>query len=508
MSAEAAGSPLVLTAEQRLYIDGIKAKDAGDLQKAIECFQKAIELAPNVPAYRLNFAVCAAQLARATEPLLELALLNAQEACKMDPLVIGNWIVLGEVCLNVNRFPEAIAAYEKTLEINPKHAFIWGLLGFAYGRNGQLDNALMACEKAVEIDPELGSPHFLLSGLYYERYFDPKKMAHHGERGFTCQKPSNSALESMWNAAHGFLILGDYLKGWNYYEARLRRNQTNVGQMLPTDRYPGKPLWRGEDVKTLLVQTEMGFGDAFVMLRYLTMLTLKGIEVIFECPRAMIDLIQHNYPQVKCVPFGKVDPTTFDAQIPILSLPFIFETKSYTVPWAGPYIQATDAKKEEWQRIRIDGKLNIGVCWFSGRNSYSADNHHTSKRKSLTFEQIKPLLDPAMGVNFISLQIDRDDQFKNPGIKDFSDTAALIALCDVVVTVDTAVANLAGAMGANVWLMDRYDHDWRWSEIATPWFPTVTVYRQTKERNWVPVVEKIKSDLSALRDKMTHGLKQ
>lgn len=464
---------------------------------AFQCFARAVELQPNIPSFRLNLALAALAVNKANEFYNETAYQQAKTAAVMAPELLGHWIVLGEVCLACNKFPEAIAAYEKALTIDPSHGFLHAMLGFSYGKFGRIEESIRCHEKAVELDPELGLAHFLLSALYYEKYFDPKKTAYHGERAFKAKKPAALAIESMWNAAHGFLIEGDYAKGWNYFEARLRPNFTNTGNVLPLDRYPGKPLWRGNKGIRLLVQTEMGLGDAIVMARYLPLIKPRyECDTIFECHAGMLDLMQHNFPNIQCVEYGKVDPASFDEQIPMMSLPLVFKTRQYSVPWDGAYLNSDTRKTEEWlNKIKLcRDKLNVGICWFSGRNSWSADNHFTSKRKSVDFEYIKPLI--AMeGVNWISLQADRDQELPNPGIRDFGDTAAIIKLMDLVVTVDTAVANLCGAMGKPFLLMDRYDHCWRWSDIQTSWYPTAKVFRQGADRDWKPVIAKIQDEI-------------
>lgn len=486
-----------------LFNSALEAKEKGDLQTAFDALNKAVELEPGRPAYRLHLALVSIAMARVREPLLDGAIMHATACCKMAPAVLGHWVVLGEVALNCNKFPEAIAAYEKAVEIDPSHAFVWGLLGFAYARNGDKDLARSACEEAVKLDPELGTPHFLLSTLYYDdKSWNPQKVAFHGERAFEAKKPAIMALEGMWNAAHGYLLAGNYPKGFTYLEARLRPNATNMHQILPLQRYP-RPLWRGERDTRVLVQTEMGLGDAFIMMRYLPLMKEKfGCEVVFECHSSMLELCQMNFPGVACMPYGSPTADIFDFQIPILSLPLVFKTRSYTVP-NDPYLLAPRLRVEEWRaRLGHDpAKPTIGVCWFSGRNSYSSDNHETSKRKAVPWNLIRPMLD-LPGFNFISLQTERDAEFKNPGIRDFSDTAALIDLCDVVISVDTAVANLAGAMGKELWLMDRFDHCWRWADVKTPWYPNTAIYRCAIPRDWSIPLARIYDDLSQLRDKI------
>lgn len=480
------------------------AKQQGNLGAAIVALKKAIDIEPGRPAYRLHLALNLIEFAKKREPQQNEALAQAQTVVRMAPHIAAHWMVFGEIAMNCHRFPEACAGYEKFLDMEPQHAFAWGLLGFCYARDGRIDMAIDACTKAVELDSELGMPHFLLSTFYGDqRYWNPPAVAKHGEMAFTSKKAITVYnLESMWNAAHGFLHLGNYPKGFTYFEARLFPNQTNAGNMLPLQRYKAQK-WEGQRNCRVLVQTEMGLGDALLMMRFIFPLRAKfDIEVIFECHESMLDIVRANLPGVECIPYGSGDSNKFDYQLPIMSLPVPLEITRESVPNA-PYIVADPLAVEEWRgRLKLDlNWINIGICWFSGRQSYSADNHETSKRKSVPFELIKPIIEMP-GFNFVSLQVDRDDVFPGPGIKNFSDTAAIIELMDIVITVDTAVANLAGAMGKQFWLMDRFDHCWRYCDIPTPWFPSARIYRQTAPRAWAGVVSAIMGDLEKVRDKI------
>lgn len=485
--------------------DAAKQKD--NLSAAISYLRRAIALEPNRPAYRLHLALNLIAFAKKREPQMNEAIGQAQLVCRMAPDIAAHWMVLGEVAMNCNRFAEAIAAYEKFLDMEPQHAFAWGLLGFCYARDARHEAAIFACEKAVDLDPELGMPHFLLSTMYFDqKHWQPEKVAFHGERAFEAKKAVTVyGIEAMWNSAHGYLHLGNYPKGFTYFEARLIPNQTNAGNVLPLQRYP-RPKWEGQRDCRVLIQTEMGLGDAILMMRFIPRLKEEfGVETIFECRDNMLTLAQANLPGVKCVAYGTANPDEFDYQMPVMSLPLAFRTTRDTVPNA-TYIYASLEKSMEWglrlkkQPIEIR-RPKIGVCWFSGRQSYSADNHETSKRKSVPFDIIKPLLDMP-GLDFTSLQVDRDKDFPGPGIKDFNDTAAIIANMDIIISVDTAVSNLAGAMGKELWLMDRFDHCWRHSDIPTPWYPTASIYRQRAPGHWDGVVQAIINDLQKLRDKI------
>ena len=198
----------------------------------------------------------------------------------------------------------------------------------------------------------------------------------------------------------------------------------------------------------------------------------------------------------------------FDYHLPIMSLPYVCKTRADTVPWDGPYLRPEPHKIDEWScfwPLNEPGIPRIGICWSTGVNAYNPHNYDVHKKKSVPFGLIKPILD-VPGVAYVSLQTgDESEDMPNPGIKTFSDTAAILHHLDGVITVDTALANLAGAMGSNIWLMDRFDNDWRWDNIESPWYPTARIFRQKKLGDWQPVVAAIRRDLEELRLRKGRG---
>ena len=264
---------------------------------------------------------------------------------------------------------------------------------------------------------------------------------------------------------------------------------------MPQERF-GKPLWDKQRDCRLLVSQEMGFGDVFMFTRFLPIIKERyNLELQFECMSPVYEIMQTSFPEVKCVLYGQADELTFDYQLPMMSLPFVLDLRNDNVPWDGPYLKVEQSKIDRWkEKLNLPtDKLNIGVCWAGGSRNHNASNFDIDRKRSLSFEQIKPLLE--CDANFVSLQVDSDSMPKL-GIKDFADTAAVIELLDGVVTVDTSVANLAGALGKKVYLMNRYDACWRWArELKTPWFPTVEEYRQLEHGKWGPVIHAIAMDL-------------
>ena len=489
-----------------IYAEANAARDSGDLQTAHAKYTQCVQLNGAEPAYHLSLAICCNAIAQKVEPLKEQAMLHAQQAAKIAPEIVGMWIGLAEISLANNRFPESIAAFEQAISMDTKNARLYGLCGFAYARMTNNAKALEMYTKAVEIDPDMGDVHFLLSCLYAGDNFNPAKQAFHGERGFLAKRPARLSVESCWNAAHGYLGCGDYQKGWQYFESRHNPNLTNRGQILASQRFT-VPMWAGQThvtgaddamrVATVRISSEHGLGDAFFCARYIPVVIATGVKVILEVHKSMIDLMRFNFPAVACIEFGAAGED-IDYHLPMMSLPFVLKCKK--AYWDGAYLQADPAKIDEWADAIVPGIPNIGIVWAGGKRSYNAENNETNRRRSVPFELIAPLL-KTEGVNFVSLQVDEQEPFPNPGINDFSDTAALISLCDLVISVDSSVANLVGAMGRPLWLLDRFDHCWRWFGESA-WYPETTIFRQYAPDTWPDVLQRVQLSLSRLRDSM------
>jgi len=459
---------------------------------AYDRWLQAVQLDPECVEYRANLARMCIRLAQPADMFRDMAVYQAQCAARMAPDNKDYYILLGELCLQAHKFLEAIAAFERALNSDPTLAPMWGLKGFCHNRIGDLKAAREDYERALELDPENGQFHFLLSCLFAGSEFNPERMAFHGEKGFTARKPSMNSVEACWHAALGYLSIGDYKKGWEYFEARFRLNPIISGVPYILLRHK-QPLWRGERDCTVLVHQEHGFGDAFMMCRFLPLIAQKyKVRVLFECMPQMIDLMRHSFPGIEMFPMETVHDG-FDYHLPMMSLPLHYRLKSYAIPGDGPYLHAEPHKIAEWEhKLKLQaGKKNLGIVWAGGKRAYNSQAHATDKRRSVPFDLIKPLLEMP-DINWISLQAEHDDVLPNPGIRTFSDTAAIIHLLDGVVSVDTSVVNLAGAMGKKTWLLNRYDHCWRWGAKKTPWYPSVIDVRQTHYGEWEPVVEKIR----------------
>ncbi len=274
--------------------------------------------------------------------------------------------------------------------------------------------------------------------------------------------------------------------------------------MAPRDF--AQPQWRGEDIagKTILLHAEQGFGDTIQFVRYAPLVAAKGASVILEAPDSLMPLLDGFNGVTTMIAHGQALPP-FDLHCPLMSLPLAFGTTLATIPENGPYLRAPAERLEKWRtRLGALSGKRVGLVW-SGKPA-----HKNDRNRSIALSRLAPLLAVA-GVNFVSLQQDYRDADRaelanypqlvrlDRELADFADTAAAVAALDLVITVDTAVAHLAGAMGKPVWILLSHVLDWRWllERSDSPWYPSARLYRQAAIGDWDGVIARLAQDLAA-----------
>jgi hypothetical protein len=305
--------------------------------------------------------------------------------------------------------------------------------------------------------------------------------------------------EAHWNEALLSLLTGDFSRGWAKYECRWKKEP-----LVLSKRNFSQPLWLGADAidgKTILLHSEQGFGDTIQFCRYVPLVAARGARIILEVQRPLQELMTNLASAAQVISKGDPLPD-FDLQCPLLSLPLAFGTRLETIPSAMPYLQTSVQALKDWQaRLGPKVRPRIGVAW-SGNPT-----HKNDQNRSISLRSLLPLLD--IEATFVSLQKDirHDDaavlkehsdilQFGD-ALKNFSDTAALISQLDLVISVDTSVAHLAGALAKPVWVLLPFIPDWRWllDRDESPWYPTVRLFRQEDTRAWDSVIVRVHADL-------------
>ena len=432
---------------KELYSLGISLLNVGKTRAAGLQFRKAMKVVPGFSDAALAWGHCLHLQRKYDEALAVYGQLVTD-----TPLLFAAWNNQGTTLLEMGRFEEAVASYLQALELAPDTHDARVALATCYQALGMVEEALTACETVLAADPGNAEAH--------------------------------------WNRSLLLLLQGDYQEGWREYEWRWKKRNFSS----PQRNFP-QPRWHGEAApgKTILVHAEQGFGDTLQFCRYVPLLTALGARVIFECHPPLVNLMSSLGGDVKVIGMGQPLPH-FDLHVPLLSLPLIFNTTLETIPDTTPYLK-TSAADLTWRHLVPEDKLlKVGLCW--------AGKTYPDPRRSCPSKLLAPLAG-IEGVAWYSLQLGWQEELPFPMIdltshfRDFSDTATLIAQLDLVVTVDTAIAHLAGALCKPVCLMLPYASDWRWltAREDSPWYPTMKLFRQGKPDSWQEIVQRVRKYL-------------
>ncbi len=408
---------------------------------------------------------------------------------------------LGNVLKERGRLDEAVACYRRAIDLKLDFPEAHNNLGTALQEQRELDEAVACYRRAIDLKPDYPEAHNNLgSALKEQGRLDDAvacyRMAIHLKPDFP-QAHSNLAL--------ALLARGDLAAGWEEHEWRWQ-----TLQMIKDRRIFAQPLWRGEAAagRTLLIHAEQGFGDTLQFCRYARLAADRGLRVVMEVQQPLVRLLRTLACVDLVVGRGEELPD-FDLQCPMLSMPLALGTTLATIPSAASYLRADEAQAAAW-RTRLAVVANqgtrIGLVWAGNPIPHLRVAATMDRRRSIAPDRLAPLFDVS-GAHFFSLQKDgpaAPEHFPLTDVMaemgDFADTAALIANLDLVISVDTAVAHLAAALGKPVWLLDRFDPCWRWltGRRDSPWYPTLRLYRQPRPGDWESVVTEVARDLQSL----------
>lgn len=421
-------------------------------------------------------------LTRATLLDVEHALDDYQMALSLkpdDPELLNN---IGLANVESLKIDEAISVYEKALCKAPGAAHIYSNLGIAYAMNRKHELAIQSYEKAIKLDP-LG-------------------------------------LGAEWNRSLALLALGDYKAGWLAYEIRNRRKSG--------PRVFDQPLWLGDfdiSTKTILLHAEQGLGDTLQFCRYADLVATQCKCVILKVPQPLVSICSTLVSKPIVISDDQALPA-FDVHCPLMSLPFSMKTAVETIPNKVPYLFADPIKADAWSsRFSDSSELKIGIVWSGGFHADRPSVWGVNARRDIPFEFLEKL--EITGVQWICLQKGKGlkelesnryvHDWRGPEIlnisadlHDFSDTAAVIANLDLVISVDTAVAHLAGALGKPVWILNRFDSCWRWfvDRADSPYYPTAVIYNQPILGDWNSVILNVYQDLEFLVSNLNNSANQ
>jgi len=498
-----------LSDAQAAMEEGLAAYQAGRMEESAEAFGRAAGLAPDAPDPHLNQGVALKALGR-----LGSALESFDAALELNPDYAEAHFNRGNLLAEGGREAEAETAYRKATEINPGYGDALNNLGNLLSRQGRFEeaveilkaiaaptpeilnnlaNAALALDRldeaeaifrrAIEAAPHDGRLHLNLGGVLQDR--GDLEAARDSVEHAVVLRPDDT--DARLRLAMLGLLAGDFHKGFEGYEWRWAADGFGSREM-PHDA----PRWNGEDVtaKRVLLWAEQGFGDAIQFARYAPLVTERGAEVTIECGKPLARLFESLKGVAAVCGKGQGGEGEYDFQAPLMSLPRVFGTTVETIPADVPYLAAEGSKK------KLDGEgLRVGLVW-AGRKT-----HLNDRKRSMPAEALSPLL-AVPGVTFYCLQPDADHLPTGvrqllDGDADFTETAAALNTLDLVITVDTACAHLAGALGKEVWVLLPFAPDWRWllGRDDSPWYPTARLIRQPAPGDWGAAVTRAADSL-------------
>ena len=505
---------------EALYNRGNLLRELKRFDEAVASYDRALALRPNVVEVLLNRGHALEQLKR-----FEEALASYDRALALRPNFVEVLVNRGHALRRLRRFQEALASYDRALALRPEYAEALSNRGLIFHELKRFDEALASYDRALALRPNFVEARYNRGITLTElKRFDEALAGHDrvlAERpdfvealqhqGHTLEqlKRFDEALVSYDRAlaeqpdyadAHldealCRLMIGDFDRGWEKYEWRWETENQR-----PAKRNFTQPLWLGQEEiagKTILLHAEQGFGDTIQFCRYVPLVVARGARVVLEVQKPLQELMSSLGGDVHIISRGDPLPD-FDLQCPLLSLPLAFRTRLETIPSAVPYLRASSQASNNWERrLGPTDRPRIGLVW-SGNSAHRRDHI-----RSIGFNSFLSLLD--IDATFVSLQKDvgaadamvlngrRDLLHFGDELRSFSDTAALISNLDLVITVETSVAHLAGALAKPVWVLLSFLSDWRWlcDREDSPWYPTARLFRQDATRAWDNVMARV-----------------
>lgn len=438
------------------YNQGNAFRETDQLEKATDSYLKTIELAPGFPDAYGNLGLTYMLLSDYDKANQFLT-----KAIALDPKNIHALNNMGNLRRHIGSPEQALTFYQRVIEIKPDYALGYNNLGNAYRDLGQLDDAMAAFETAIEKGPQLSEAHYNLG------------LAH--------------------------LLIGDFPRGWEGYRWRHKI----PGGPAAADHLR-KPRWDGSPFKdkTLYLYPEQGLGDVIQFSRFIPLVGAMGGRIILRTPPSLSDVFSelHGVDQFNLE--SEPEPLDFDIHASLMDLPRLLKIDADTIPGQCPYLHVgANAVKKASRQLGKKKGVRIGFVWAG------QPKHDNDRNRSVEPEEFKPLSEET-GVELFSLQMGKERQLESvfgpsvtdlaPQIKTWSDTAAFMKNMDLIISVDTSVAHMAGALGCDVWTLLPFMPDWRWQLERTdsPWYPTMRLFRQPQFGDWESVFDEV---LTAVR---------
>ncbi len=466
------------------------------LEEARACFERVVELNQNVVAAHLGLGEVEKRMRN-----FSLARAAFERAIDKDPDSAEAFQGVAEVCQAEEMFEDAIAAYSRALALKPGSVAALNMMGAAYQSIEQLGKAEECYRQALALTP---GHHSALNNLGVVLNAQGRlEEAVSVYRRLLELDPDYA--EGHWNLSVALLAMGAYAEGWREFEWRFKKaNPVPVRDFF-------QPRWDGSDPKgkTILLHAEQGFGDTVQFARYVPLIAKNGGRVVVECQVPALKKLLHSLVGVaEVVAAGEILPP-FDCHLPMMSLPLVFGTTVETIPGQGAYLSADPQDVDVWRgRLGTSGRFRVGLVW------YAKQTQVLNRKRSCPLKYFSPLWE-VDGVDFYTLQIgvgtEQLDDFAGTHqvidltseIRNFADTAALMANLDLVITIDTAVAHLAGALGLKTWTILPQVAEWRWlcNCEDSPWYPSMRLFRQPARGDWPSLMNSVAAALQVSVDR-------
>ena len=474
---------------------GTVLKDQGKLEKAIASYTKALSLKPDYAKAYNNMGVTLQEQGKLDEAI---------EAYKMALAIKSEYAEaynnMGTVLKDQGKLDEAIEAYKMALAIEPDYTDAHNNMGNVLKDQGKLDEAIEAYKMALAIEPDYAEAYNNMGSAFQDQGKLEKAIASFNKA--LSLKPDNA--ETYTNMGLTYLCKGSLEEGFKFNEYRFKK------QKVPTRAPREKLHWNGSEPikgKEFLVYEEQGLGDIIQFCRYLPTLVKQGAKVTFKVTQKLHAILQTMDSGVT-LSTTDADEGQIDFEAPLMSLPHLFKTHLKTIPSMNPYLYANHGRTKTWgERLHTD-RFKIGICWQGSKSkidigrsfplslfegiSKAPNVELISLHKGEGEHQIK---DISFDLTTLGADFDADQDA-------FLDTAAVMMNCDLIITSDTAIAHLAGALGCQTWVALKHVPDWRWmlDRSDSPWYPTMTLYRQKNPGDWACVFEAINRNLRILID--------
>jgi tetratricopeptide (TPR) repeat protein len=481
------------------YNRGAALLELERIEEAEVCFATAVGLKPGYAQAWFNHGTALTGLKRYEE-----ALASYDMAIALAPDLAEAHNDRGATLEALKRFDEALVSYDQAIALDPGHVEAWGSRGVALDALGRFEEALTSYDKAISLDPtDARSYTNRGNALLALARFDEALASYDKSVELV-----DDFAEALNNRSFARLLVGDFAGGLEDMEWR-----KHIARPLGNRRVD-KTLWLGaQDLagKTILVHDEQGHGDTIQFSRYIELLNERDARVLFACKAKLAGLLRSLRGEFELVDEDDHQSLAFDFHCPLMSLPLAFRTELATIPARIPYLRAEPDRIERWAgRIGRGEKLTIGICW-------QGSTERADRGRSFRLTEFAPI-SKLPGVHLISLHkglgegqlatmpegmvVETLGRDFDAGPDAFLDTAAVMECCDLIITSDTAIAHLAGALARPVWLALRHVPDWRWQldRSDTPWYPTMRLFRQSEPVNWRSVFGPIENALQELLD--------